>query len=510
MKKGVFILCLAICALFAVSSVCASDVNDTITTSDDTAEIIGEANDEEIVSSADEEAIASSENEDALSATPGTFTELQNKIDDAESNSTISLDKDYKYDSGFDIEGIRIFKHLTINGNGHTLDGLSKSRIFYLKDTEKTSNGATYKIVLNNIKFINGCGGGGAIYAYGTYKVATGYGMNYYRWTWDITINGCTFNNNAGGAIIDADDLFSGPNTITITNSVFSNNKGSDGGAICSQGHLTVTNTKFNNNKATENGGAIYKSGYEVNLNNCIFTSNSAINGAAIDLFTNDDYESYIQSCTFNSNKASEDGGAILVYSDATIKSSKFTGNTAGHDGGAIYFVSYSKSTSSMGNYYHSYHQQVLGSTFTNNAAGNAGGAIFSTVYDKPTVIAEKCTFTGNKAKSGNAVSNVKTSNCIIKNPAKTKLTLKTVKIKKSAKKLILKATLKKGNTPLKSKKITFKFNGKKYKAKTNKKGIAKVTIKKKILKKLKVGKKVKYQASYGKLTVKKTAKVKK
>ena len=92
----------------------------------------------------------------------------------------------------------------------------------------------------------------------------------------------------------------------------------------------------------------------------------------------------------------------------------------------------------------------------------------------------------------------------------KPTITLKTVKIKKSAKKLILQATLKQGKTPLKSKKITFKFNGKKYTAKTNKKGVAKVTIKKKVLKKLKVGKKVKYQASYGKIIAKKTAKIKK
>ncbi|WP_296872103.1 hypothetical protein [uncultured Methanobrevibacter sp.] len=57
---------------------------------------------------------------------------------------------------------------------------------------------------------------------------------------------------------------------------------------------------------------------------------------------------------------------------------------------------------------------------------------------------------------------------------------------------------------------MTFKFKGKKYKAKTNKKGIAKVIIKKSVLKKLKVGKKVKYQVTYLKDTVKRSVKVKK
>jgi hypothetical protein len=89
-------------------------------------------------------------------------------------------------------------------------------------------------------------------------------------------------------------------------------------------------------------------------------------------------------------------------------------------------------------------------------------------------------------------------------------LKLKKVKVKKSAKKLVLTATLKEGKKAIKGKKITFKFNGKKFKAKTNKKGVAKVTVKKKVLKKLKVGKKVKYQATYLKDTVKKSVKVKK
>ncbi|WP_405292943.1 Ig-like domain repeat protein [Methanobrevibacter sp.] len=90
-------------------------------------------------------------------------------------------------------------------------------------------------------------------------------------------------------------------------------------------------------------------------------------------------------------------------------------------------------------------------------------------------------------------------------------ISLKNAKVKKSAKKLVLQAKLMKVNGKyLKGKKITFKFNGKKYVAKTNKKGIAKATVKSKDLKKLKVGKKIQIQATYLKDTVKKTIKVKK
>jgi hypothetical protein len=105
--------------------------------------------------------------------------------------------------------------------------------------------------------------------------------------------------------------------------------------------------------------------------------------------------------------------------------------------------------------------------------------------------------------------------NTKVSNKVKVKQTLKlvkkTVKVKKG-KKIVLKAKLKWSNgKPIKGKKIVFKFKGKKYKAKTNKKGIAKVTIKKKsVLKKLKKGKKYSFTASYHKNKVKGKVKIKK
>ena len=94
-----------------------------------------------------------------------------------------------------------------------------------------------------------------------------------------------------------------------------------------------------------------------------------------------------------------------------------------------------------------------------------------------------------------------------VEQPLKSK---KLVTVKKTAKKLVLKATLKYGKTPLKNKKITFKFNGKKYTAKTNKKGIAKVTIKKNVIKKLKAGGKYTVKITYLTDVIRTTVKVKK
>lgn len=87
-----------------------------------------------------------------------------------------------------------------------------------------------------------------------------------------------------------------------------------------------------------------------------------------------------------------------------------------------------------------------------------------------------------------------------VQNTIKVKKTLnakKTFKAKKN-RKLTLTATLKRSNgKAISGKKVSFKLNGKTYKATTNKKGIAKVTIKSKVVKKLKVGKKYTLKISY-------------
>ena len=88
--------------------------------------------------------------------------------------------------------------------------------------------------------------------------------------------------------------------------------------------------------------------------------------------------------------------------------------------------------------------------------------------------------------------------------------TTKSVKVKRSAKKLVLKASLKtSSNKPIKNKKVSFKLNGKTYSGKTNSKGLVKVTIKKAAIKKLKAGKKYTIKVAYIKDVVKSTLTVK-
>lgn len=482
-KKFFLTACLMI-FLISIVSVAASDINETQLSNPDNATLI-ESSQEDIIGDADD----------------GTFTSLQNKINNASEGSTITLDKDYAYDDGFHELGIVINKNLTIDGNGHTLDGKSKSRILMILYGVKDNN----KVTLNNIKFVNGHTKyyGGAI-------------LNFAN----LTVNKCSFTNNYAYYC---------------------------GGAINSVGYLDCRNSNFNKNTADGDGGAIFTLSFENSVKfyrefyinktvdgklefittitmditlkylkdkvtGCVFKNNVANGrgGGAIYAFSNID----IASSTFTSNKAGEKGGAVFADKDVFIKNSKFTSNTASKYGGAVYF----KCHESSGHYDKTgkwiseikyYDSLIQGSIFTKNSAAK-GGAIYgfkSSASDKYGVKAVKCTFEANKATNGRDVYGGTTSKCVFNY---LKLTLNSVNVKKSAKKLVLTAKLTKGKSLIKGKTITFKFNGKTYKAKTNKKGIAKVTIKKNILKKLKVGKKVKYQAKYGKLTVKKSAKVKK
>ena len=74
MKKGLLILCLAICILFTVSSVCASDVNDIAIASEDTTQMELSQDNEITVDNLktnEENSIAQTENEETLSTESG-------------------------------------------------------------------------------------------------------------------------------------------------------------------------------------------------------------------------------------------------------------------------------------------------------------------------------------------------------------------------------------------------------------------------------------------------------
>lgn len=496
MKKSFLIILLIACIFISASSVAASDINNETVASDETDLIVANDINDATIASEDTQPVGESNSD-------GTFTALQLKIDLAENGSTINLDKDYKYNSEFKIiNGIFINKDITINGNGHTIDGLGQSRIFNIN----YGNGLKFhKVTLTNIVFKNG-----------NAKIYGGAILNFAN----LTITNCQFiNNNAGTAGGAVNSL----GALNMKNCVFNENSaGGDAGAIFS---LTLMKgyefyyAYFNGRNASEDSNLILTilqaalTPSKDTISNCVFTNNVAKGrgGGAVYAYTNID----IDSCTFNSNKAGEKGGAVFGNQNLYIKNSKFNKNQASMYGGAVYFKCHEQSGKYVDGKWVSdikyFDNLIEGSTFADNVAKERGGAIYAfRTSDSDKVHcakAVKCTFSDNKAPKGKDVYGGTMKNCVYKN---TKITLKSVKIRKSAKRLKLTATLKKGSSPLKGKKVTFKFNGKTYKSKTNSKGIAKVTIKKNVLKKLKVGKKVKYLAKYSSYIAKKTAKVRK
>ncbi|AQT68016.1 nitrous oxide reductase family maturation protein NosD [Anaerohalosphaera lusitana] len=149
-------------------------------------------------------------------------------------------------------------------------------------------------------------------------------------------------------------------------------------------------------------GAALYCANAErPTLTNCIFTANTADQGAAVynhagsissSSFSNNlaaagpaiaSSTSTITDCTFTDNTATRIGGAITT-SDLTITNSVFTANSAHLRGGAI-----ANSTVNLTN-----------TTFTANDA-RTGGAI-----DQSSITIDSCTFTQNTANFGGAIAN--------------------------------------------------------------------------------------------------------
>ena len=231
-KKSLLAFCLILCVLFSISAANAIDIDDKAITSEDT--ITEEANEDELTSSSKNvnELTLISQEDSLTEIDNGTFTALQNKINNAEEGSTITLENDYVYDDGFDSEGINISKSLTIDGKGFTIDALNKSRIFYISDNP-------LDIVLKNIEFCNGNTNslpGGAIFIYGGAMNQCGNVVN-------CSFVGNSANDENGGAIYKCGN---------VVNCSFVGNSARHGGAIylCND----VMNCSFVGNSVEEYG----------------------------------------------------------------------------------------------------------------------------------------------------------------------------------------------------------------------------------------------------------------
>ena len=383
MQKKIFILCLAICLLFTISSVCASDVNDTTIASEDTMidvaqsddlttpNEISQTDDGEILSPGNDVETISAQNDlDKLSAN-GTYSELREKIG---SGGSIDLDsKTYTYDSGNTIEISK--ENTVINGNGAIID-MAGSTIKAFHVTAK--NVVFLKLSIINTNF-NGMGGA-------IYFTETG------------TVIDCNFENNkanGGGAIYFANDG-------NLVNCNFTGNEAknsNDGGAVYFANNASVMNCNFKNNKANWDGGAIYFKGKVSESNiNAIFTENQASRYGGAIYFGESPNTVNIYG-EFEKNKA-KNGGAIIftaaafgqtsnLFINATFKENVAKNNQYGSDGGAIEFMGSALVDS------------CINSTFIENTAEANGGAIHFYYIDNIAINGE---FRGNNGNDGGAI----------------------------------------------------------------------------------------------------------
>ena len=166
-------------------------------------------------------------------------------------------------------------------------------------------------------------------------------------------IDNCVFNNNSagvnrwfcGGAV-----LLRNSTNSTINNTKFYNNTGNSSGGAVSVYYshdITIDSSIFDGNKADHDGGAVVLfHSHDVTFKNSNFTRNEVTD---TDTINPGSYGSAIRSadstadinisnCTFDSNIAHNNAGAIEYYgTNLTIVDSRFINNIAYSDGGAIY-----------------------------------------------------------------------------------------------------------------------------------------------------------------------------
>ena len=250
-----------------------------------------------------------------------------------------NYERDY-YEGGIELD----IDNLIIDGNGKTIDGNNKSRIFIISGKN---------ITLKNIIFKNG-------YSHKNYhNPLNAFGgaikINYNR---DLKIENCKFINNTsegnGGAIYNRE---SNLNLIksTFNGNVVNGENRSGGGAIYNnKGDLKITDSTLNSNTANgdklSGGGAIYNNKGDLKITDSTLNSNTAngINynstqcGGAI---YNNKGDLKITDSIFNSNTVNGeefgDGGAIHnEKGNLTIVKSEFRKNIVNgrwnSSGGAI------------------------------------------------------------------------------------------------------------------------------------------------------------------------------
>lgn len=308
----------------------------------------------------------------------GSLKDLKDEITSTPTGGELKLERNYEYNPDTDTGSVGIYtsvvipKSLTIDGQGHTIDGKNAKTIFTISSVSD--------ITLKNIIFKNG-------YSTGNGGVINGGGAH------NLQIINCTFKDSVapthGGAI-----FLSQSNNVVIDSCDFINNAANEtfstrGGAIYwiyPQGG-TLTNCNFIKNTA-HYGGAVYIE-YANGLHqyNNRYNDNIATNFGG-DMFC-DDSNANLHDCNFTNSHADNYGGSIYWKASNTVMYNLNFNNTSASQAGAIYFAVNSRNTT------------IRNSNFKNYYATSYAGAIYAGGQDSKILM---CDFENGQAPYAGSV----------------------------------------------------------------------------------------------------------
>ena len=415
----------------------------------------------------------------------GTFEDLSFLINITPEGGILVLDKDYEYVNGSN-KGVLVNKSITIDGNGHTLNGNHLSRMF---------NITADNVTVRNVNFI--CGN-----AFGKYFSADiGGGAIYWSGN-NGFIESCNFTNNTGSGI--EDDPFEKEETFTDENGtvwyVYRSRpmgaKINEGGAIVWNGtNGTVSNCKFIRNGVgyPNTGGAICWRGDNGKIIGSEFYENNAWCGSAVAWMG--DNGTILFSTVANSTFM--DGGIYWFGYNGTVKNSILLGNDY-RPGLRAYDVDVNADYNFWGDTLENPNQQYktanvtkwLVMKFTHNGELVKKGQKIVIKYDITNLIDENGNVSAYDAlidKSGQLVYTAAKTGYLkitlvdgiikINVDTRDKITSKDLTCYYAGK-TTYKVTVSDINGKVSGKYVKFTVSGKTYKVKTDKKGVATLKIK--------------------------------
>ena len=208
--------------------------------------------------------------------------------------------------------------------------------------------------------------------------------------------NGCMHSRNSakegGGVIFTRDNA-----PFTDFGSSFVNNWAEiNGGSICiNDGDIRLKESNFVGNTAPMYGGAINLKGiaHWAMIEKSVFSNNSAMNGAAISMHTNDNNYLNMSGNVFSFNNATGMGGALYLAkgNNLTSNGDSFFENSADQNGGVFYLKGENRLKIQDGN-------------FSSNRAEGDGGVLYSQMKMDLEITGKECSFIENQAQNGGVI----------------------------------------------------------------------------------------------------------